>query len=146
MARIGKVKAFNGGNTDVSYNDNLPYRRQGKFLNPPGLDSKPMIGDKVVSVELGDRDNKILFGCQNESKAEEGETRLFAKASAAEVYLDNDGKVRINGDSKSFMTYEQFAENWDLLMEYLEANLPSPPPPDVMDISACQTLTVKTDG
>ena len=161
MANLGKYLSTDGRSVSVSFNDTIKFTRVAGEYFPPGIDSQPEQNATVIVMDLGSQSNKAVVGARrssDQSIAKDGELRLFSSAGNVDIYLKEDGIIEIAGGGKSFMTFDDFATNWNNLIGWLSTHThldsspaPTSPPQesigtDISDISSSENQQVKTDG
>jgi hypothetical protein len=158
VALIGKFIQVVGNLLQIRYNSIANYIVPGQEFYPPGFDSKPIPGDILLVESVMSRNNQYVIGCKKlpeENIALPGEARMFSRGDTkAEVYCDNEGVVRLNGNSYSFLLFEFFSAHFTVLINafndhvHIASGSPTSTPtvPVSIDISDSKTTTVKTDG
>lgn len=124
MVSIGTIIKVTEEYLLVSYNNTIRYERKANYISAPGEDASPDVGDKVYAEDLKTRAKRVILGINysnSKKKAAPGERRVFSKGGA-EVWLKNDGTVYLNGDGRTFMTYSDFANNWNMLVMWLQTH------------------------
>lgn len=140
-------------------------KRTAEMYHPPGVSSAPTAEDRVVEVPIGNSGSRVIVASHNyrvEVEPSSGETIIYSTNSAgdtvqAQLKLDNDGNILLNGDSKTFVTHAELDSALQGLITYLNGHAHSgvttgggtsgpPASPTSLDISAAETTTVKTGG
>jgi hypothetical protein len=123
-----------------------------------GEDSWPCRGDIVTVEKTGGfwRISGVWDGAEPQRKP--GERELYSRKNdgsrAADILLDGDGNINLNGDGKRFVTYAELNQElqriWAAVKAHTHASgAPSPSTelaPVTLDISASETKTIKTGG
>ena len=133
--------------------------RETELYHPPGIASAPTEEDQVIELELkpGGRVVLVTHNYKVNIEVSAGETIVYSTDAnggtvKAQVALDNNGNVSINGDSKRLVTYAELntalqglitAINAEFATKYSAAGAPGTL---TLDISAAETQTVKTGG
>lgn len=158
LAKFNNIDEDDKRQISVSFNNSLDYSRLSSEYYPPGIDSKPTVNSTLLSIDIGTQNQKAIVGARKsseDSKASPGETRIYSKAGDVDIYLKEDGTIEIDGNEKSFMTFDDFAINWNNLMSWLSSHThnadgtPTTPPlepitNDISDISESESPNVKT--
>jgi len=168
--RIGEVDSVDEERIQVSLNKSVKDTHEVSDYSPYGIDSRPEKGAKVALFNLGGIAHKLMMGVKTlviNTKSKPGETRLYSK-TGAEIYLDEDdnitiqtsggavliiredGKIELNGNGKSSMTFDDFVTVWNAKVAHDDAHIHPDPvsgftgpptiatPPPAADMSAAE--------
>ena len=88
--------------------------RETEMYHNPGILSAPTKNDRVISIPLG-TGTRVIVASHNyrvEIEPEAGETIIYSLNQAgdtvkAQIKLDNDGNIDLNGSGKSFVTHAE---------------------------------------
>lgn len=139
----------------------LGEEREIELYQQPGIASGPTKGDKVATINLGGyRIGVATHNYRIDLDVTTGATTIYSTNSngdavQARIDLTTLGEVKINGDSKTFVTHAELNTALQNFITALNTHThptaatgpPSPPTvPLSIDISAAETTTVKTGG
>ncbi len=137
--------------------------RDAEMYHNPGISSAPTKQDRVVSVRLKSG-TRVIVGSHNyriNIEVTDGETKVYSTNADGTILksvikLDNDGNIDLNGDGKKFVTFSELdtalqtfktALNLHVHASVTSLGTPTPPAtPMIIDISAAETTTIRTDG
>lgn len=169
--RIAEVSKIDEDVIQVSIQKSVNNVREVSDYVPYGIDCLPETGAKVALFNLGSKAYKLMMGIKRKVTdriAKPGETRLYSK-TGSQVYLDeNDdviietdggaiitckanGKVELNGNTKSSMTFDDFETIWNLFIVHMDAHIHTDPvsgttgPPTVPSGAAGDMSTAEND-
>lgn len=172
MAQIAKVFAnsqekLNGaiGKTVVTSANGLGGQGiKAESYSPAGLVSRPPIESRGIFIPIAGRRYGVFIGFMNYNLPDvvlkDGETLLYSttqggSAFKSKVYLDDQGRINLNGDTKYFVTHAELDTALQAFKNALNTHThptaatgpPSPPTvPLTLDISAAKTTTIRTGG
>lgn len=135
---------------------------EAEVYHPHGIFSRPPKGSKVVVIPLaGGKTRVAISGVNYQIEIAwtlAGETVIYSTNAAgdtvkAQIYLDKDGNILLNGSSKRLVTADELQSALSTLCATLAAHVhPSTGvvSPGLVglacDISAAKTTTIKTGG
>lgn len=169
---IGRVESIRNAQRGASPgNSNLVtttaaggVNRETEMYHPPGVVSGPTQNDIAVLVPIGNGGHRVVIGFENYDlvvAVDEGQTRIFSTDPGgteikAEIKLQTDGTIEMNGNSKSFVTHAELDTALQSFITALNSHVhtsapsgsPTTPPvaPMSIDISLAETTTIKTGG
>lgn len=132
-----------------------------------GDETWPCKGDVVVVERKG---GFLFASCtwdKSEPKCKTGEREIYSRKTdsekAASVFLDGDGNINLNGDSKRLVTYAELNQELQRIWAMVKSHTHEVPgistgvstgaatpsanlAPVLLDISAAETQTIKTGG
>lgn len=133
--------------------------RTTELYHPPGISSAPTKGDRVIEIPLG-AGVRVAVATHNyrvEVEPLSGETIIYSTDSEgntvkAQIKLDNDGNINLNGSGKKLVTYSELNTALQSLVAAINTTFGTKqdaagtPGTLSLDISAAATTTVRTDG
>lgn len=133
---------------------------EAEVYSPHGVFSRPPKGSKVLMLPIsGGKTRVVIAGVNYQVEVEfllSGETVIYSTDAdgdtvKAKIYLDTNGNISLNGNSKRFVTYAELASALSSFISALNLHVHGsagtpPVTPMTLDISAAQTTTVKTGG
>ncbi len=138
--------------------------RTTELYHPPGISSAPTEGDKIVEIPLGSG-VRVAVATHNyklEVSVTAGETVIYSTNSKgdeikAQIKLDTEGNIDLNGDSKNLVTHAELKSALDNYVTMLNLALTKTPIagngapqeewtnlPSSIDISSSKTEKVRT--
>lgn len=135
------------GTLKAQLNKSISHVREFTNYNNWGVDSVPALGSKVYLVPLGSQNDKIGMGVRRpdtQAISKVGETRLYSDfgsqvylkedgttiiqtSGGAIVTMRTDGKIELNGNAQSSMTFQDFLTIWDAFIVAYEAHFHNDP-------------------
>lgn len=164
MATITKVdykrKGTNAGKSTVLKTEaGAGQERETELYHNPGIATGPTVGDEVVTVNVG-TSGRIAVATQNyrlEVEVTAGETKIYSTSADGEtlkslIELDTAGLIKLNGDSKSFVTHLELNTSLQAYVTAVNALFATKldgggtAGTATLDISSAATTTIKTGG
>jgi len=148
IGTIGELDSVdNDGVLKVNLQKSIKNSREVTNYNNYGVDSVPPIGSKLFLLPLGSQSNKIGVGVRRteaQAIATPGEHRVFSEfdssvylkkdgkidiktAGGAVITMNTNGKIELNGNAKSAMTFQDFVSVWDAFITAYEAHFHNDP-------------------
>jgi len=148
VGTIGEFESIdNDGILKAALNKSVQNVREFTNYNNWGVDSVPKIGSKVYLLPLGSQNDKIGIGVRRPEAqviAKPGEMRLYSDfnsqvylkddgtiiiqtAGGAIITMRTDGKMELNGNAQSSMTFEDFQTIWDAFITAYEGHFHNDP-------------------
>lgn len=145
---IGELESVDDdGTLKVQLNKSVNQVREFTAYNNWGIDSVPSIGTKVYVSALGSQNDKIGLGVRrptDQAIAKPGEARIYTafgqqihlkdndeilieNDGGAMITLKPDGKIEINGNAQSSMTFQDFQTVWDAFIIAYESHFHNDP-------------------
>jgi hypothetical protein len=132
--------------------------RETELYHNPGISSGPTPNDTAVTVESG-TSGRISVATQNyrlEVEVTAGQTKIYSTSADGEtlkslIELDTSGNIKLNGDSKAFVTHAELNTALQTFITALNLHVHGssgtpPTSPMALDISTAATTTIKTGG
>ena len=129
-----------------------------QLMRPSGDASTPVKGDTVVYSEIKGHGESVAVGYYDSKveATESGGRLLYSRDSSgtkkATIEMTTDGKVYLNGDGKSLVTWGELSTALNSLVSSINVAFASKKdevgssPGLTIDISSSKTNTLKTDG
>ena len=159
----GEAKAL-FAEVQLSHNGDV---RTVQLFPVTGNESWPCKGDVVVVERAGGLLYAVAVWDKTKPSLKPGEKRVYSRnadgSKAADIFLDGDGNIEMNGEDKRFVTYAELNQELQRIWAAVKAHTHVVPgvmsgpaatnaspsadlAPVTLDISASETKTIKTGG
>lgn len=121
MGRLAKVLSSlinDFFSREVKVEEKFNFNLECELYNPPGEDSTPLPEDDCIIIRREEIGQFVIVGfLVNNPITNPGEKLLYSRnnlgAKKAKIYMKNDGKIEINGNSDNLVTFADLKSAFD---------------------------------